>query len=170
MGDDYECVKRVSPRRRKQEGQGKKDFIVLLHRDVSSGLRDDDDEIYNPNSFTQECEQRVIAAEEHALQLTSNLVRGQGRVEEARAHLEAAIAIDRASGQRHEEGIALMELGTLLSDEQRYKEAILQLQHAARLEPDLAQAHYRLAQAYQRTGQNALATKELEIFERLPKR
>jgi hypothetical protein len=34
----------------------------------------------------------------------------------------------------------------------------------------LAQAHYRLAQAYQRTGQHALATKELEIFERLPKR
>ena len=40
---------------------------------------------------------------------------------------------------------------------------------AARLEPDLAQAHYRLAQAYQRTGQNRLAAKELEIFERLSK-
>ena len=36
------------------------------------------------------------------------------------------------------------------------------LQHATRLEPGLAQAHYRLAQAYQRTGQNELAVKELE--------
>ena len=36
-----------------------------------------------------------------------------------------------------------------------------------RLEPDQAQAHYRLAQAYQRTGQPALAANELEIFERL---
>src|SRR5436309_2773979 len=65
MGDNYECIKRVSPRRRKQESQWKKDFIVFLHRDVSSGLRDDDDEIYNPNSFTQECEQRVIAEQDN---------------------------------------------------------------------------------------------------------
>ena len=63
-----------------------------------------------------------------------------------------------------------LELGILLSDQQRYREAILQLQHAARLEPDLAQAHYRLAQAYQRTGQKAMAAKELEIFERLSAR
>ena len=35
------------------------------------------------------------------------------------------------------------------------------------LEPGLAQAHYRLAQAYQRTGQTELAAKELEIFEQL---
>ena len=33
------------------------------------------------------------------------------------------------------------------------------------LEPDLAQAHYRLAQAYRRTGQPALADRELAIFE-----
>ena len=41
------------------------------------------------------------------------------------------------------------------------------LRSAARIEPNLAQAHYRLAQAYRRTGQEALAAKELEIFERL---
>jgi tetratricopeptide (TPR) repeat protein len=63
-----------------------------------------------------------------------------------------------------------LELGILLSDEQRYKEAIQELLHATRLEPDLAQAHYRLAQAYQRTGQKALGAKELEIFERLTAR
>ena len=62
---------------------------------------------------------------------------------------------------------ASCELGILLSDQQRYTEAIQELQRATRLEPDLAQAHYRLAQAYQRTGQKALAAKELEIFERL---
>jgi tetratricopeptide (TPR) repeat protein len=63
-----------------------------------------------------------------------------------------------------------LELGILLSDQQRFREAIQQLQAAARLEPDLAQAHYRLAQAYQRTGQKTLADKELEIFERLSSR
>jgi tetratricopeptide (TPR) repeat protein len=60
-----------------------------------------------------------------------------------------------------------LELGILLSDQQRYTEAIQELRHAARLEPDLAQAHYRLAHAYQRTGQKALAAKELEIFQQL---
>jgi len=35
------------------------------------------------------------------------------------------------------------------------------------IQPALAQAHYRLAQAYQRTGQTELAAKELEIFEQL---
>jgi tetratricopeptide (TPR) repeat protein len=65
---------------------------------------------------------------------------------------------------------AFLELGILLSDQQRYQDAIQQLQSAARLEPDLAQAHYRLAQAYQRTGQKTLADKELEIFQRLSSR
>jgi hypothetical protein len=31
----------------------------------------------------------------------------------------------------------------------------------------MARAHYRLAQAYQRTGQKALAAEELKIFEQL---
>ena len=62
---------------------------------------------------------------------------------------------------------AFVELGILLSEGRRYAEAIPHLRRAIRLEPDLAQAHYRLAQAYQRTGQDALAAKELEIFERL---
>jgi tetratricopeptide (TPR) repeat protein len=62
---------------------------------------------------------------------------------------------------------AFLELGILLSDQQRYTEAIQELRHATRLAPDLAQAHYRLSQAYQRTGQPELAAKELELFQRL---
>ena len=62
---------------------------------------------------------------------------------------------------------AFLELGILLSDQQRYTEAIQELRHATRLAPDLAQAHYRLSQAYQRTGQKELAEKELALFQRL---
>jgi tetratricopeptide (TPR) repeat protein len=62
-----------------------------------------------------------------------------------------------------------VELGILLFDQERYQDAIVALRRATALQPDLAQAHYRLAQAYQRTGQNALAEKELEIFKRLSK-
>jgi tetratricopeptide (TPR) repeat protein len=63
-----------------------------------------------------------------------------------------------------------LELGILLSEQQRYTEAIPQLRRAARLQPALAQAHYRLGQAYQRTGQKGLAAQELELFKRLTAR
>jgi Flp pilus assembly protein TadD len=75
--------------------------------------------------------------------------------------LRRAVTLDRTFAK------AFLELGILLADQQRYVEAIEQLRRATRLQPDLAQAHYRLAQAYQRTGQKALAAKEFEIFERL---
>ena len=75
--------------------------------------------------------------------------------------LRRAVALDPKLAK------GFLELGILLSDQQRYKEAIQQLRSAASLDPGLAQAHYRLARAYQRTGQEELAAKELEIFERL---
>jgi len=77
------------------------------------------------------------------------------------ALLRQAVTLDRKLAN------AFLELGILLSDQRRYKEAIPELQRAAALEPDAAQAHYRLAQAYQRTGQKELADRELEIFEKL---
>ena len=77
------------------------------------------------------------------------------------ALLRQATTIDRKFAK------AFLQLGILLSEDRRFKEAIPELQRAAELEPDLAQTHYRLAQAYQRTGQKELADKELEIFERL---
>jgi Flp pilus assembly protein TadD len=80
------------------------------------------------------------------------------------ALLRRAVALDRKLAK------GFLELGVLLSDQQRYAEAIAPLQSATQVEPDLAQAHYRLSQAYQRTGQKALAAKELEIFERLSAR
>jgi tetratricopeptide (TPR) repeat protein len=65
---------------------------------------------------------------------------------------------------------AFLRLGILLADEQRYKEAIPELRRATQLDPDEPQGHYRLAQAYQRTGQDALAAREFEIFEKLKPR
>ena len=82
-------------------------------------------------------------------------------VQRVEASLKRAVALDPKLAK------AYFELGVLLSDQERYSEAIQELRAAARLEPGLAQAHYRLAQAYQRTGQKALAAKELETFQRL---
>jgi tetratricopeptide (TPR) repeat protein len=82
-------------------------------------------------------------------------------VQRVEALLKRAVALDPKLAKSY------FELGVLLSDQERYSEAIQALRAAARLEPGLAQAHYRLAQAYQRTGQKALAAKELETFQRL---
>jgi Flp pilus assembly protein TadD len=77
------------------------------------------------------------------------------------ALLRQAVTLDRRLAK------GFLELGILLSEQQRYTEAIPELRRAASLQPDVAQAHYRLAQAYQRTGQKALAAQELEVFKRL---
>jgi Flp pilus assembly protein TadD len=77
------------------------------------------------------------------------------------ALLNQAATLDPALGR------AFLELGILLSDQGRHKEAIDYLLTATRLEPSHAQARYRLAQAYRRTGQTALAEKQLEIFQKL---
>jgi tetratricopeptide (TPR) repeat protein len=60
-----------------------------------------------------------------------------------------------------------LELGTLLSEQQRYGDAIAPLVRATELDPGAPQAHYRLAQAYRRTGQTALAEQSLQIFQQL---
>jgi tetratricopeptide (TPR) repeat protein len=60
-----------------------------------------------------------------------------------------------------------LELGIFLSDQERYAEAIEQLRRATTLQSGVAQAHYRLAQAYRRTGQIALAEQQLQIFQQL---
>ena len=78
--------------------------------------------------------------------------------------LRRAVTLDRTLAK------AFLQLGILLADQQRYAEAIPRLQSAVHLEPELAQAHYRLAQVYQRTGEKALAAKEFAIFERLDAR
>ena len=65
---------------------------------------------------------------------------------------------------------AHLQLGILLSEQRRFDEAIPSLVEAARLDPNLGQAHYRLAQAYQRTGQKELAAREFAAFERLKPR
>jgi tetratricopeptide (TPR) repeat protein len=81
------------------------------------------------------------------------------------ARIEALLRKAASLDARHAK--ARVQLGILLSEQRRWREAIQALQAAVALEPDLAQAHFRLAQAYRRTGQGALADRELATFEAL---
>jgi Flp pilus assembly protein TadD len=78
--------------------------------------------------------------------------------------LRRAVALDPKLAK------ASLQLGILLSEQRRWREAIAPLKQAIALEPDDAQAHFRLAQAYQRTNQPELANDELAMFEKLKAR
>lgn len=61
---------------------------------------------------------------------------------------------------------AYFELGSLLAEQKNTSAAIGALEQAVKLNPALPQAHYRLMQLYQRTGQKALAAKALAAFQK----
>ena len=77
------------------------------------------------------------------------------------ALLRRAVALDAKHAK------ARLQLGILLSEQRRWREAIVPLKAATLLEPRLAQAHFRLSQAYRRTGQAELADRSLAAFEEL---
>jgi tetratricopeptide (TPR) repeat protein len=60
-----------------------------------------------------------------------------------------------------------LHLGILYQSEGRNDEAIQALQKAIKLNPDLAVAHYRLAQVYVQAHEKALADQEFQTYERL---
>jgi tetratricopeptide (TPR) repeat protein len=77
--------------------------------------------------------------------------------------LKKAAALDPNYADAH------LQLGILFADQHKYPEATQQFQHAIALQPDLATAHYHVAQCYRRTGEKSRAEEELQIFERLRK-
>ncbi|MHB8654510.1 MAG: tetratricopeptide repeat protein [Terriglobia bacterium] len=64
---------------------------------------------------------------------------------------------------------AYLQLGILYSEQKKYPEAIGEYRRAIALQPGLVDAHYRLAQAYTRTGEHDKARAEFEIHDRLRK-
>jgi tetratricopeptide (TPR) repeat protein len=61
---------------------------------------------------------------------------------------------------------AHLQLGNLYSDQQNYSAAIPEYKKALGQNNDLADAHYRLGQAYVHTGQKDLAQEQLQIYQR----
>jgi tetratricopeptide (TPR) repeat protein len=78
--------------------------------------------------------------------------------------LRKAVSLDGSHAR------ARLQLGILLSEQRRWREAIAELEAAVRLTPDAPQPHFRLAHAYRRDGRIVRADEELAIFERLKAR
>jgi tetratricopeptide (TPR) repeat protein len=75
--------------------------------------------------------------------------------------LQAAIMLDPKFAE------ARLQLGNLYSDQKRYADAIPQYVSALKENPDLGDAHYRLGQAYVRTGDKQRAQEHFEIYQRV---
>jgi len=77
------------------------------------------------------------------------------------ALLKTAAGLDSRLSDPH------LQVGILYASQQKDADAIREYHMAIKLQPDLADAHYRLGQAYQRTGQKFKAKQEMEIYSRL---
>jgi tetratricopeptide (TPR) repeat protein len=77
------------------------------------------------------------------------------------ALLKSAIALDHKFAEAH------LQLGNLYSDQKQYASAIPEYQQALAQNADLADAHYRLGQAYVHTGAKDKAQAQFEVYEKL---
>jgi tetratricopeptide (TPR) repeat protein len=62
---------------------------------------------------------------------------------------------------------AHLQLGNLYSDQNKHAEAIPEYKRALELNPDLADAYYRLGQAYVRTGEKNRAQELFQVYQRI---
>ncbi|MBZ5668709.1 MAG: tetratricopeptide repeat protein [Acidobacteriia bacterium] len=79
------------------------------------------------------------------------------------ALLRKSISLDPRLADAH------LQLGVLLHDQRRDQEAIPEFQAAIRLKPDDPDPHYRLAQAYARTGNKERGQEEFQLYDKLHK-
>jgi tetratricopeptide (TPR) repeat protein len=82
---------------------------------------------------------------------------GEKRTDEARRLLNNALAADPRFAN------AQYEMGLLKQDEGNWTGSVSNLETAVKLKPDLAQAHYRLALAYWRTGRKQEAQAQMAL-------
>jgi len=75
--------------------------------------------------------------------------------------LKKSIALEPDLPEAH------LQLANLYSDQKKYAESIPEYLRARELNPDLADVHYRLAQAYVRSGEKDLAQKEFSFYQQL---
>jgi tetratricopeptide (TPR) repeat protein len=79
----------------------------------------------------------------------------------ARALLEKAVRLDPKLGD------AFLLLGIVYAEDGNLTKAISAYQRAIETTPPMEEAHYRLAQAYRKTGEPAKAQHELELYQEL---
>jgi tetratricopeptide (TPR) repeat protein len=75
--------------------------------------------------------------------------------------LKRSEALDASNSETH------YQLGNLAIKENKYEEALSELQTAAKLDPDVSKVHLLLARVYRRTGHEEEAVKETQLHRKL---
>jgi tetratricopeptide (TPR) repeat protein len=75
--------------------------------------------------------------------------------------LKKSIALDPTMAEAH------LQLGNLYSDQNKYAESIPEYVRARELNPDLADVHYRLGQAYVRVGDKDRAQEQFQVYQKI---
>jgi tetratricopeptide (TPR) repeat protein len=83
---------------------------------------------------------------------------------QAESHLKQAIELDPKLG------VGYLQLGILYSERQDFPSAVFAFQEATKATPQLEEAHYRLSQAYKRTGDKLKAEGELQLYNQISKK
>jgi tetratricopeptide (TPR) repeat protein len=84
-------------------------------------------------------------------------------VAQAESHLKRAVQFDPTLG------LGYLQLGILYSERKDFSRAVSSYQSAIKVNPRLEEAHYRLAQAYKRTGEKEKAEDELQVYNQISK-
>jgi tetratricopeptide (TPR) repeat protein len=64
---------------------------------------------------------------------------------------------------------AYVQRGIIYSEQKDYPRAISDYQHAIQADPQMVEAHYRLAQAYRQTGEAGKSEAELQVYNQVAK-
>jgi tetratricopeptide (TPR) repeat protein len=75
--------------------------------------------------------------------------------------LQKSVALDPTLAEAH------LQLGNLYSDQSQYAESIPEYRKALKKNPDLADARYRLGQAYVHTGEKDRAQEQFQVYQKL---
>jgi len=110
-----------------------------------------------------EFEAELVADPRHAQSLAylGDIEIKQKNTEKALTYLHEAVAI------QNDIHIAHVDIGIILMDQRKYKDAEEAFRRAVEVDPAKADAHYRLARLYQATGNNSAAQKEFETVRQL---
>jgi tetratricopeptide (TPR) repeat protein len=99
-----------------------------------------------------------------SLRKRSKTSEGPNNSKQVEALLEKAVRLDPGLSAGY------LQLGILNSEEENFPRAIKEYQHAIESDPSSAEAHYRLSQAYRRTGEKEKAQRELQTYNELSKK
>ena len=90
--------------------------------------------------------------------------------DDAQASAQAESLLEKAVHLDPKLGVGHLQLGILYAERQDFPRAISSYQKASAASPGLEEAHYRLAQAYRRTGEKLKAQEELQLYEQISKK